>query len=42
MAFHTSSFWEASELGLDHALNEFGPAEPELVDAITYCDLTCQ
>ncbi|MEV5078767.1 HD domain-containing protein [Streptomyces sp. NPDC056159] len=40
VAFHTSSSWEASELGLDNALNEFGPAEPELVDAITYCDLT--
>ncbi|MEU7061638.1 HD domain-containing protein [Streptomyces sp. NPDC046197] len=40
VAFHTSSSWEASELGLDDALNEFGPAEPELVDAITYCDLT--
>ncbi|MFF3463886.1 metal-dependent phosphohydrolase [Streptomyces sp. NPDC002619] len=40
VAFHTSSSWEASELGLDEELNEFGPAEPELVDAITYCDLT--
>ncbi|MFE7209316.1 HD domain-containing protein [Streptomyces sp. NPDC057611] len=40
VAFHTSSSWEASELGLDDALNEFGPAETELVDAITYCDLT--
>ncbi|MEU8028008.1 HD domain-containing protein [Streptomyces sp. NPDC049099] len=40
VAFHTSSTWEASELGLDDALDEFGPAEPELVDAITYCDLT--
>ncbi|MFE2836929.1 HD domain-containing protein [Streptomyces mirabilis] len=40
VAFHTSSSWEASELGLDDALTEFGPAEPELVDAITYCDLT--
>ncbi|MEU6012108.1 HD domain-containing protein [Streptomyces sp. NPDC047453] len=40
VAFHTSSSWEASELGLDDALNELGPAEPELVDAITYCDLT--
>ncbi|WP_326711176.1 hypothetical protein OG758_19455 [Streptomyces sp. NBC_01474] len=28
--------WEPSELGLDHALNEFGPAEIELVDTITY------
>jgi hypothetical protein len=42
VAFHTSSSWEAPELGLDHALNVFWPAEPELVDAITitYCDLT--
>ncbi|MFF4493388.1 HD domain-containing protein [Streptomyces sp. NPDC001546] len=40
VAFHTSSPWEASELGLSDALEEFGPAEPELVDAITYCDLT--
>lgn len=40
VAFHTSSPWEASELGLSEALAEFGPAEPELVDAITYCDLT--
>ncbi|WP_129306579.1 HD domain-containing protein [Streptomyces sp. L2] len=40
VAFHTSSFWEASELGLGDALDEFGPPEPELVDAITYCDLT--
>ncbi|MET9409526.1 HD domain-containing protein [Streptomyces sp. NPDC002935] len=40
VAFHTSSSWEASQLGLDDALTEFGPAEPELVDAITYCDLT--
>ncbi|WP_033219291.1 HD domain-containing protein [Streptomyces virginiae] len=40
VAFHTSSPWEASELGLTEALSEFGPAEPELVDAITYCDLT--
>lgn len=40
VAFHTSSPWEASELGLSEALAEFGPAEPDLVDAITYCDLT--
>lgn len=40
VAFHTSSPWEASQLGLGDALNEFGPAEAELVDAITYCDLT--
>lgn len=40
VAFHTSSPWEASELGLDEALAEFGPAESGLVDAITYCDLT--
>ncbi|WP_328489610.1 HD domain-containing protein [Streptomyces zaomyceticus] len=40
VAFHTSSPWEAAELGLSEALDEFGPAEQELVDAITYCDLT--
>ncbi|MFG2984777.1 HD domain-containing protein [Streptomyces sp. NPDC048258] len=40
VAFHTSSPWEAAELGLSEALSEFGPAEDELVDAITYCDLT--
>ncbi|WP_435191067.1 HD domain-containing protein [Streptomyces sp. bgisy126] len=40
VAFHTSSPWEASELGLNDALAEFGPAEPDLVDAITFCDLT--
>ncbi|MER5813337.1 HD domain-containing protein [Streptomyces sp. NPDC002033] len=40
VAFHTSSPWEASELGLSEMLAEFGPAEPALVDAITYCDLT--
>ncbi|MFB6624252.1 HD domain-containing protein [Streptomyces sp. NPDC056374] len=40
VAFHTSSPWEAAELGLSEALHEFGPAEHELVDAITYCDLT--
>ncbi|MCB5177790.1 HD domain-containing protein [Streptomyces antimicrobicus] len=40
VAFHTSSPWEASELGLADALAEFGPADTDLVDAITYCDLT--
>lgn len=40
VAFHTSSPWEAAELGLSEALAEFGPVEHELVDAITYCDLT--
>ncbi|EFL17626.1 HD domain-containing protein [Streptomyces sp. C] len=40
VAFHTSSPWEAFELGLSDALAEFGPAESDLVDAITFCDLT--
>ncbi|MET7538238.1 phosphohydrolase [Streptomyces sp. NPDC005507] len=40
VAFLMSSSWERSELGLDHMFSEFGPAEPELVDTITYCDLT--
>ncbi|MCD0483438.1 HD domain-containing protein [Streptacidiphilus sp. ASG 303] len=40
VAFHTSSPWEAAELGLSDVLAEFEPVVPELVDAITYCDLT--
>ena len=40
VAFHTSSSWEATELGLADALGEFELTDPELVDAITYCDLT--
>jgi hypothetical protein len=40
VALHTSSPWEAAELGLADALNEFTPVRQELVDAITYCDLS--
>lgn len=40
VAHHTSSPWEAHELGLDGALAEFVVTQPELVDAITYCDLS--
>ncbi|MFD8396665.1 HD domain-containing protein [Streptomyces sp. NPDC059680] len=40
VALHTSSPWEAAELGLSEALNEFAPVSGHLVDAITYCDLS--
>lgn len=40
VALHTSSPWEAAELGLSEALNEFVPVPGYLVDAITYCDLS--
>jgi putative nucleotidyltransferase with HDIG domain len=40
VAHHTSSPWEARELGLDTALAEFHVTEPDLIDAITYCDLS--
>lgn len=40
VAHHTSSPWEARELGLDGALGDFVVSEPELIDAITYCDLS--
>ncbi|MFE5027055.1 HD domain-containing protein [Streptomyces sp. NPDC056656] len=38
VAFHTSSSWEGIRTRVGHALNEFGPAEPELAGTITYCD----
>jgi putative nucleotidyltransferase with HDIG domain len=40
VAHHTSSPWEAHELGLDAALSEFVVDDPALIDAITYCDLS--
>ncbi|MFJ8200095.1 HD domain-containing protein [Streptomyces sp. NPDC096152] len=40
VALHTSSPWEAAELGLSDALNDFTPVPQPLVDAITYCDLS--
>lgn len=40
VAHHTSSPWEARELGLSDALAEFEVEQPDLIDAITYCDLS--
>jgi hypothetical protein len=40
VALHTSSPWEAAELGLSEALSNFVPVPGHLVDAITYCDLS--
>ncbi|MGW6263055.1 HD domain-containing protein [Streptomyces sp. NPDC055085] len=40
VALHTSSQWEAAELGLSDALTGFTPVPQSLVDAITYCDLS--
>ncbi|MFD7918894.1 HD domain-containing protein [Streptomyces sp. NPDC059740] len=40
VALHTSSPWEAAELGLSDRLNAFVPVSGALVDAITYCDLS--
>ncbi|MEU6448177.1 HD domain-containing protein [Streptomyces sp. NPDC046979] len=40
VALHTSSPWEAAELGLSEALKDFVPVAQPLVDAITYCDLS--
>lgn len=40
VAHHTSSPWEAEQLGLCGVLREFEVRRPELVDAITYCDLS--
>lgn len=40
VALHTSSPWEAAELGLSEALDSFMPVPGHLVDAITYCDLS--
>ncbi|MEU6454257.1 HD domain-containing protein [Streptomyces sp. NPDC047065] len=39
VALHTSSPWEAKELHLTDALDDFAPVASHLVDAITYCDL---
>jgi putative nucleotidyltransferase with HDIG domain len=39
VAHHTSSPWEAAELGLRSALDEFPSTDSRLIDAITYCDL---
>ena len=40
VAHHTSSPWEAHELGLDAALSDFVVDDPALIDSITYCDLS--
>ncbi|MFD8780972.1 HD domain-containing protein [Kitasatospora sp. NPDC059599] len=40
VAYHSSSEWEAAELGLSAVLAEFRRPPSELLDAITYCDLT--
>ncbi|MFD8750067.1 HD domain-containing protein [Kitasatospora sp. NPDC059577] len=40
VAYHSSSEWEAAELGLSAELGEFRRPPSELLDAITYCDLT--
>jgi putative nucleotidyltransferase with HDIG domain len=40
VAHHTSSPWEAHELGLTDELAKFVVHQPELIDAITYCDLS--
>ncbi|WP_082119958.1 HD domain-containing protein [Saccharothrix sp. ST-888] len=40
VAYHSSSAWEAEELGLADALADFRPPPPPLLDAITFCDLT--
>jgi putative nucleotidyltransferase with HDIG domain len=40
VAYHTSSRWEAHTRGLEAALTEFPPPPEELLDALTWCDLT--
>ncbi|MFJ6141673.1 HD domain-containing protein [Kitasatospora sp. NPDC092286] len=40
VAYHSSSEWEAAELGLSHDLAEFERPPSDLLDAITFCDLT--
>ncbi|MGA5822584.1 HD domain-containing protein [Kitasatospora sp. NPDC094028] len=40
VAYHSSSEWEAAELGLSAELAAFRRPPSELLDAITYCDLT--
>ncbi|WP_328954129.1 HD domain-containing protein [Kitasatospora purpeofusca] len=40
VAHHSSSEWEAAELGLSAERAAFRRPPSELVDAITYCDLT--
>lgn len=40
VAWHTSSPWEARELGLTEALAQFPQPERDLLDALVYADLT--
>ncbi|MFF2548768.1 HD domain-containing protein [Kitasatospora sp. NPDC058063] len=40
VAYHSSSDWEATELGLSTALAEFRRPPSDLLSAITCCDLT--
>jgi hypothetical protein len=41
VAHHSCAVYEASERGLHEALiAEFAPERPELVEALTYCDMT--
>jgi hypothetical protein len=41
VAHHTNALGEAAERGLaDHLVREFPPARPDLLDALTYCDMT--
>ncbi|MEV8322126.1 HD domain-containing protein [Kitasatospora sp. NPDC056731] len=40
VAYHSSSEWEAAELGLSAELSAFRRPPSGLLDALTYCDLT--
>lgn len=40
VAHHTCAVIEAAERGIDGLSNEFAPPERQLLDALTYCDLT--
>ncbi|MEV7783710.1 phosphohydrolase [Kitasatospora sp. NPDC088351] len=40
VAYHSSSQWEAAELALSLALAQFERPPADLLDAITFCDLT--
>ena len=40
IAYHSSSRWEAAELGLAEELSRFEPPPQLLEDAITWCDLS--
>jgi putative nucleotidyltransferase with HDIG domain len=40
VAYHSGAMYEAEERGLSDALAAFAPADPVLLDALTYADLT--